>query len=182
MHAARERRVGEELHDARRAGRRHGAHDDRGPGDGRPAASDAAGVPGQPRPAVRLLHAGHGDGRGQPAEGDPEPERGAGPRGSRGQPLSLHRLPQHRAVDPGCGCAGGTSMTMVEEATGKVVGSPMKRREDPALLTGEARYTNDLNIPGALHLAVLRSPYAHARITSVDVSGALQQPGVVAAY
>jgi carbon-monoxide dehydrogenase large subunit len=73
-------------------------------------------------------------------------------------------------------------MTMVEEAASKVVGSPMKRREDPALLTGEARYTNDLNIPGALHLAVLRSPYAHARITSVDVSGALAQPGVVAAY
>jgi carbon-monoxide dehydrogenase large subunit len=63
-----------------------------------------------------------------------------------------------------------------------VIGTPMLRREDPALLTGEAKYTNDLVIPGALHLALLRSPYAHARITSVDVSGALEQPGVVAAY
>ena len=38
--------------------------------------------------------------------------------------------------------------------------------EDPALLTGEAKFTNDLDIPGALYLAVVRSPYAHARITS----------------
>ena len=71
-------------------------------------------------------------------------------------------------------------MTVVDET--RVIGTPMLRREDPALLTGEARYTNDLPIPGALHLAVLRSPYAHARITSVDVSAALEQPGVVAAY
>ncbi|HEY8093864.1 MAG TPA: xanthine dehydrogenase family protein molybdopterin-binding subunit, partial [Acidimicrobiales bacterium] len=73
-------------------------------------------------------------------------------------------------------------MTMVEDQAAKVIGTPMLRREDPALLTGEAKFTNDLNIPGALHLAVLRSPYAHARITSVDVSGATGQPGVVAAY
>ena len=73
-------------------------------------------------------------------------------------------------------------MTVVEEKAGRVIGTPMLRREDPALLTGEAKFTNDLAIPGALHLALLRSPYAHARITSVDVSGALEQPGVVAAY
>ena len=71
-------------------------------------------------------------------------------------------------------------MTVTDEA--RVIGTPMLRREDPALLTGEARYTNDLAIPGALHLAVLRSPYAHARLGGVDVSGALDQPGVVAAH
>lgn len=63
-----------------------------------------------------------------------------------------------------------------------MLGSRLLRREDPALLTGEAKYTNDLNVPGALHLAVVRSPYAHARITSVDLSAALAVPGVVAAY
>jgi carbon-monoxide dehydrogenase large subunit len=73
-------------------------------------------------------------------------------------------------------------MTAVEEQASRVIGTPMLRREDPALLTGEAKYTNDLPIPGALHLAVLRSPHAHARITSIDVSGAREQPGVVAAY
>lgn len=72
-------------------------------------------------------------------------------------------------------------MTTVESAP-RVVGTRMVRREDPALLTGEARYTDDLQIPGALHLAVLRSPYAHARITAIDVSGALAIDGVVAAY
>ncbi len=66
--------------------------------------------------------------------------------------------------------------------TTAVIGTRLLRREDPALLTGEAKYTNDLNIPGALHLAVLRSPYANANIVSVDVSGALAVPGVVAAY
>ena len=70
---------------------------------------------------------------------------------------------------------------MTEDRTG-VIGQRLLRKEDPALLTGEAKYTNDLNVPGALHLAVLRSPYAHARITSVDVSRALAMPGVVAAY
>jgi carbon-monoxide dehydrogenase large subunit len=58
----------------------------------------------------------------------------------------------------------------------------MLRREDPALLTGEARFVADLAVPGALHLAFVRSPHAHARLRSVDVSGALAQPGVVAAF
>jgi len=73
-------------------------------------------------------------------------------------------------------------MTITEHAPAAVIGTRRLRREDPALLTGEAKFTNDLNIPGALHLAVLRSPYAHAKIVSVDVSGALATPGVVAAY
>jgi aerobic carbon-monoxide dehydrogenase large subunit len=73
-------------------------------------------------------------------------------------------------------------MTTVESPASRVIGTRMLRREDPALLTGEARYTDDLVVPGALHLAVVRSPFAHARIASVDVSAALEQPGVVAAY
>jgi aerobic carbon-monoxide dehydrogenase large subunit len=68
------------------------------------------------------------------------------------------------------------------EGTGRVVGSRMRRREDPALLSGEARYVHDLVVPGALHLAVVRSPYAHARVRSVDLSGALAMGGVVAAF
>ena len=73
-------------------------------------------------------------------------------------------------------------MTVTENRPTSVLGQRLLRREDPALLTGEAKFTNDLNIPGALHLAVLRSPYAHARITAVDVSGAVGMPGVIAAY
>ncbi len=73
-------------------------------------------------------------------------------------------------------------MTAVEAPAAGFIGTRMLRKEDPALLTGEAKYTDDLNIPGALSMAVVRSPYAHARITRVDVSGALSMPGVVAAY
>ena len=73
-------------------------------------------------------------------------------------------------------------MTAVETAPAGVVGTRMLRKEDPALLTGEAKYTDDLAIPGALSIALVRSPYAHARIRSVDLSAALGMPGVVAAY
>jgi aerobic carbon-monoxide dehydrogenase large subunit len=73
-------------------------------------------------------------------------------------------------------------MTMVEAAPTSVIGHRRLRKEDPPLLTGEAKYTNDLAIPGALHLALVRSPYAHARITGIDLSAALAMPGVVAAY
>ncbi len=60
------------------------------------------------------------------------------------------------------------------------IGKDIKRREDPALLMGTAIYTNDVNLPGMLHAAVLRSPYAHARIVSIDTSAAKQLPGVYA--
>jgi aerobic carbon-monoxide dehydrogenase large subunit len=74
-------------------------------------------------------------------------------------------------------------MTATEAAPKtSVLGQRLLRKEDPALLTGEAKFASDLDVPGALFLAVLRSPYAHARITSIDVSAALEQPGVVAAY
>jgi aerobic carbon-monoxide dehydrogenase large subunit len=74
-------------------------------------------------------------------------------------------------------------MTATEAApTTRVLGQRLLRREDPALLTGEAKFASDLDVPGALYIAVLRSPYAHARIVSVDVSRAVELPGVVAAY
>jgi len=73
-------------------------------------------------------------------------------------------------------------MSITQERANTIIGQRMLRREDPALLTGEAKFTNDLVLPGALHLAVLRSPYAHARIKSINVSDALAMPGVVAVY
>ena len=60
-----------------------------------------------------------------------------------------------------------------------VMGTRMLRKEDPELLTGEARYVDDLVIPGALHMALVRSPHAHARIVSIDTSAAAQMPGVI---
>jgi len=61
-------------------------------------------------------------------------------------------------------------------------GQPIKRNEDPRLLTGQALFTDDVHLPGMLHVAFYRSPYAHARINSIDTSAAAAMPGVVAIY
>ncbi|HSJ55209.1 MAG TPA: xanthine dehydrogenase family protein molybdopterin-binding subunit [Anaerolineae bacterium] len=66
--------------------------------------------------------------------------------------------------------------------TKKVIGQRIKRNEDPRLLTGQALFVDDVQIPGMLHVAFLRSDYAHARLLSIDVSAARQRPGVVAVY
>src|SRR5215210_9546542 len=66
--------------------------------------------------------------------------------------------------------------------TPKMVGTRIKRREDPRLITGQAIYTDDLQLPGMLYMSVLRSIYAHAKITSIDVSNAKALAGVVAVY
>jgi carbon-monoxide dehydrogenase large subunit len=55
----------------------------------------------------------------------------------------------------------------------------MRRREDRALLMGQGRYTDDLTLPGLLHVALLRSPHAHARIRALDLSRARSASGVV---
>jgi 2-furoyl-CoA dehydrogenase large subunit len=62
-----------------------------------------------------------------------------------------------------------------------LVGKPVMRLEDPALLRGRARFIDDLPVkPGTLHAAILRSPYPHAEIASIDASEARQAPGVAA--
>ena len=61
-------------------------------------------------------------------------------------------------------------------------GERIKRNEDPRLLTGQALFTDDVNLPNMLHVAFHRSPYAHGRILSIDVSAAAEKEGVVAVY
>jgi carbon-monoxide dehydrogenase large subunit len=68
-----------------------------------------------------------------------------------------------------------------ERPTGRI-GDPIKRVEDPRLLTGAARYLEDLRLTGVAYTAILRSPYAHARIRSIDVSRAAAAPGVVGVF
>jgi carbon-monoxide dehydrogenase large subunit len=68
------------------------------------------------------------------------------------------------------------------QKTGKYVGQRIKRNEDPRLLTGQALFVDDVELPAMLHAAFLRSDYAHARIRSIDVSAARARPGVVAVY
>ena len=66
--------------------------------------------------------------------------------------------------------------------TTRYFGERIKRNEDPRLLTGQALYVDDVDLPDMLHAAFLRSPYAHAKIKSIDVSQALLRAGVVAIY
>jgi aerobic carbon-monoxide dehydrogenase large subunit len=62
------------------------------------------------------------------------------------------------------------------------VGTARKRSEDARLITGNTQWTDNIQLPGMLHVAFLRSPYAHARIVNVDTSAALDRPGVVAVF
>src|SRR5712671_1166300 len=68
---------------------------------------------------------------------------------------------------------GGVSMKFA-------LGQAVPRTEDPRLLTGRGRYTDDFVLPRLAHAYVLRSPHAHAHIRSVDIRGAQQIPGVLA--
>ncbi|SEM11839.1 carbon-monoxide dehydrogenase large subunit [Blastococcus sp. DSM 46786] len=76
-------------------------------------------------------------------------------------------------------------MTAVEDRTGAPspeIGKARKRKEDARLITGRTTWTDNMVLPGMLHLAVVRSPVAHARITNVDVTAAADAPGVVAVF
>jgi carbon-monoxide dehydrogenase large subunit len=61
----------------------------------------------------------------------------------------------------------------------KTFGASIKRKEDPRLITGEARYLDDIRLPGMLYAAILRSPYAHAKIKGINTEKAAKHPGVV---
>ena len=64
------------------------------------------------------------------------------------------------------------------EQSAPYVGRSLRRREDRKFLTGRGRYVDDIKLPGTLHLAILRSPHAHARITGIDLSAAKAAAGV----
>ncbi len=62
----------------------------------------------------------------------------------------------------------------------ELVGSRIRRKEDPRLITGSSTYVDDVRLPGTLNLVFVRSIYAHAKINGIDVSDARAMPGVVA--
>ena len=71
-------------------------------------------------------------------------------------------------------------MTAIEQppSSEKWVGQALRRKEDPRMITGRGRYVDDMVVPGMLYMAVVRSPEAHAKITSIDVSEAKALPGI----
>jgi carbon-monoxide dehydrogenase large subunit len=88
----------------------------------------------------------------------------------------LHRVPE------GASAAMETTeevrVTTPEKVCG--MGHRMKRKEDPRFIRGKGRYVDDIKLPGMLYMDIVRSPYAHARIVSIDPSEALAMPGVLA--
>ena len=64
----------------------------------------------------------------------------------------------------------------------RIFGSAIRRREDPRLLTGAGTFTDDIQLPGMVHAAMLRSPHAHARIKGIDTTAAKAAPGVLGVF
>ena len=64
----------------------------------------------------------------------------------------------------------------------RILGSAIKRREDPRLITGQAKYTDDIDLPGMVYMSVVRSPYGHARIKRIDTKKAAAMPGVLGVF
>ena len=61
-------------------------------------------------------------------------------------------------------------------------GASIKRKEDPRLITGQGKYVEDISLIGMLHMVLVRSPFAHAKIKSIDTSAAEKLPGVVTVF
>ena len=130
--------------------------------------------------AVRLLHTRHDHAVHRSAGRQSGSHRGRGPPRPRGQPLPLHRLPEHREGRPGRSRRGRWPMTTTEDRPATEIGNPRRRKEDARLITGRTRWTDNIVLPGMLHLAMVRSPFAHARITAIDTAAARAATGVIA--
>src|SRR5271165_74059 len=194
MYGRSRRQVGEVLHRIRGAGR--GRLDPHHRGDRRARRNFArapGGFPRNARPAMRLLHAWHDHARLSAAAGEPEPERGRDPLRHLWQPLPLHWLSEHRQghsirrrQDERRTVQGGRGMNAIaptsEERAEKLQGLGCKRKrvEDIRFVQGKGNYVDDLKLPGTLYGDFVRSPHAHARIKSIDVSQAMKVPGVLA--
>ena len=75
-----------------------------------------------------------------------------------------------------------TERSDIQPGAGQWIGKPVRRMEDAKLLSGQGRFTDDVSLPGQAHAAFARSPHAHARFETLDLSAALAAPGVIAVY
>src|SRR5262245_23396479 len=101
----------------------------------------------------------------------------------------MHRLSQHRQgrprrreVEGGDGRTVGGDGMSTATGNGAYVGQALRRKEDPRLITGQGTYVDDIVLPGQVWASWVRSPEAHAKITSIDTSAAKERPGVIAVY
>src|SRR5579862_3794277 len=177
----RRRHARQELHAPRRPGRRREDRDRRGSLRKRRADRAPAVVQRAPCAPVRLLHAGdaHVGDRAPPRQ--PEPERGRDQEGAPGQHLPLHRLLEHLRRREGGGEVTENATTVAPEKVEQEKGwggQSVKRKEDKRLLQGEGVFFDDIKRHGMGYLHFVRSPYAHAHITRIDVSAAEAVEGV----
>src|SRR5690242_1075251 len=185
LHRPARRRAGEVVHHPRRPGRRRpGRHRGRA-GAERQGPSHPGGLLGEARAAMRLLHAGNDDDRLRAARPQQESHRGRDPRGHQRQPVPLHRLREHRQGHrirsrQAAAAVGGSMTEPKTSATVCGMGHSMKRKEDPRFIRGRGNYVDDIQLPGMLHMDIVRSPYAYAKIKSIDSEKALKIPGVLA--
>ena len=124
---------------------------------------------------------GDADEREAPARPEPQPERAGGAQGDPGEPLPLHRLRRHRRGDPRHrrgALVTTTAPERVELERGAYQGRSIPRKEDRRLVQGQGVFVDDVRRHGMGYVHFVRSPYAHAKIVSIDVSAALELPGV----
>ena len=113
-------------------------------------------------------------------EKQPEPDRGRDPLRHLRQPVPLHRLREHRQGDPvrGGQAAAGRRLMAPERPSPEVggMGHSIKRKEDPRFIRGKGNYVDDVQLPGMLYLDIVRSPYAHAKISKIDAAQGAGDP------
>src|SRR6478752_7552893 len=148
---------------------------------GRSPFRSATRVSRKARRPMRLLHARLHHGIGRPAASQPAPQRGRHPAGAGQQHLPLHWLRQnHRGGEVRCRAQRRRGGAVNEIVPTHNIGGYVPMVDGPEKVSGRAKYTADLINPGMLAGHIFRSPYSHAEIIDVDVSAALQLPGVKA--
>src|SRR5262245_25571268 len=89
--------------------------------------------------------------------------------------MLLQRCPLQKRCPSMNGCKHRKEVAMSTHA----IGAAIKRKEDPRLITGEAKYLDDVQLTGMVYAAILRSPYAHAKIKKINKDKAAKYPGVI---
>src|SRR5215467_10280097 len=131
---------------------------------------------------MRLLHARHVDERERAPPRNTEPFGRADQKSAAGQHLPLHRLLEHLRSSQGGGAVSSTTIAPERVEIAAPVrrwsGQNVPRKEDKRLTQGQGVFVDDVKRHGMGYLHFVRSPYAHAHITSVDVSKAEEIKGV----